>query len=64
MQITERNLNRILKIPDTATRKAKLQEFCLSIGFHGGPWVRAMEELEMLNQQGVKTPLENAIQAT
>lgn len=63
MQITDRNLKRIMNISDDSKRKAKLQEFCLSIGWHGKTWQSAMEELHKLNKAGVKTALEKAINA-
>lgn len=63
MQITERNLKRIMDISDDSKRKAKLQEFCLSIGWHGGTWQDAMNELHKLNEAGVKTALEKAARA-
>lgn len=63
MQITQRNYNRIMKIDDLARRKAKLQELCLSIGFHGGLWQEAMQELKKLEKQGVKTALELRLMA-
>lgn len=44
MQISEKNYNRIMRIDDLSKRKAKLQEFCLSIGWHGGIFEKAMEE--------------------
>lgn len=48
MQITERNFNKIMKIEDLSKRKAKLQEFCMSIGWHGGIWESAMNELKKI----------------
>lgn len=63
MEITERNFKRIMGISDDSKRKAKLQEFCLSIGWHGGTWRDAMNELHKLNEAGVKTALEKAINA-
>ena len=62
MQISERNLNRIMKIEDLSKRKAKLQEFCLSIGWHGGIWENAMQELNRLNKMGIKTALEKSLE--
>lgn len=61
MQITERNFKRIMKISDDGERKAKLQEFCLSLGWHGETWRDAMDELHKLNEAGVKTALEKAM---
>ena len=58
MKITKANLTRIMKIEDLQTRKAKLQEMCLSIGLHGGVWESAMEELRKLEDIGIKTRLE------
>ena len=54
-------MKRIMKIDDLGKRKAKLQEMCLSIGWHGGIWQSAMDELNRLNSMGVKTPLEQKI---
>ncbi len=62
MQISEKNYNRIMRINDLSKRKAKLQEFCLSIGWHGGIFEKAMEELKKLNEMGVKTALEKAME--
>ena len=61
MQITEKNFNKIMKIEDLSKRKAKLQEFCLSIGWHGGIWENAMNELKKLDAQGIKTALEKSL---
>lgn len=61
MKITQANLTRIMKIEDLSKRKAKLQEFCLSIGWHGGIWETAMQELKSLENAGIKTALEKAI---
>lgn len=61
MKITQANLTRIMKIEDESKRKSKLQELCLSIGWHGGIWAEAMAELKRLNEKGVKTPLEKAL---
>lgn len=58
MKITQANLTRIMKIEDLQTRKAKLQEMCLSIGWHGGVWEPAMDELRKLEEIGIKTRLE------
>lgn len=58
MKITQANLTRIMKIEDLQTRKAKLQEMCLSIGWHGGVWELAMDELRKLEEIGIKTRLE------
>lgn len=62
MQISERNFKRIMKIEDLGQRKAKLQNFCLSIGFHGALWETARRELDALTKQGIKTPLEQKIE--
>ena len=51
-----------MNINDLQTRKAKLQEYCLSIGWHGGYWETAMKELERLNAAGIKTRLEIALE--
>lgn len=61
MQISERNFKRIMKIENLETRKAKLQEFCLSFGWHGGIWENAMQELKTLNEKGIKTALEKKL---
>ena len=58
MQITQKNLNRIMRIDDLSKRKAKLQEMALSIGWHGSVWQSAMEEIKRLNDLGIMTPLE------
>lgn len=63
MQISERNFKRIMNISDESKRKAKLQELCLSIGWHGETWQNAMNELRKLNEAGVKTALEKAMNA-
>lgn len=61
MQISERNYNRIMRIDDLSKRKAKLQEFCLSIGWHGDVWNKAMNEIDKLNKLGIKTALEKSL---
>lgn len=61
MKITQANLTRIMKIEDLSKRKSKLQDFCLSIGWHGGIWQEAMDELDRLNKAGIKTQLETAL---
>ena len=58
MKITKSNLTRIMKIEDLAKRKAKLQVLVLSIGWHGDVWHKAKEEIERLENAGVKTALE------
>lgn len=60
MKITRTNFTRIMSIEDLSKRKAKLQELCLSIGWHGGVWQDAMNELDRLNKAGIKTALEMA----
>ena len=60
MKITRTNFSRIMKIEDLPKRKAKLQELCLSVGWHGGVWQEAMNELDRLNKAGIKTALEIA----
>lgn len=62
MKITRANFTRIMKIEDLSKRKSKLQSLCLSIGWHGGVWQEAMDELDRLNKAGVKTALEAAIE--
>ena len=61
MQINKSNLIRIMNITDLSKRKAKLQEYCLSIGWHGGLWNQAMQELERLEAAGIKTALETKL---
>ena len=61
MKITRANLTRIMKIEDPSKRKSKLQDLCLSIGWHGGVWREAMDELDRLNKAEVKTALEVAL---
>lgn len=61
MKITRTNLDRIMKIENLSNRKSKLQDFCLSIGWHGGVWQEAMDELARLEKAGVKTALEIAL---
>lgn len=61
MQINQANLTRIMRITDLPQRKAKLQDYCLSIGWHGGLWNRAMQELKRLEAAGIKTALETKL---
>ena len=61
MKITRANLTRIMRISNLSKRKAKLQDFCLSIGWHGGVWQEAMDELKKLNDAGIKTALEKSL---
>lgn len=61
MKITKANLTRIMKIEDLSKRKAKLQDLCLSIGWHGGVWQEAMSELKKLDDAGIETALERAL---
>ena len=63
MQINKANLTRIMKIDDLPKRKAKLQEYCLSIGWHGGYWQEAMNELKRLEAAGIQTALETKLKA-
>lgn len=62
MKITRSNLARIMGIENLSQRKAKLQSLCLAIGWHGGIWQDAVDELARLNKMGVKTPLEIKLQ--
>lgn len=61
MQINQANLTRIMRITDLPKRKAKLQDYCLSIGWHGGLWNQAMQELKRLEAAGIKTTLETKL---
>ena len=61
MRITRANLTRIMQIEDLSKRKSKLQDLCLSIGWHGGVWQEAMDELDRMNKAGIKTALERAL---
>lgn len=61
MKITRANFTRIMKIEDLSKRKSKLQSLCLSIGWHGGVWREAMNELKKLNDAGIKTALEKSL---
>lgn len=61
MVISERNFKRIMSIDDLSKRKAKLQEFCMSIGLHGGLWEKALSELNRLHEIGIRTALEKKL---
>ena len=61
MQISKSNLTRIMHITDLSKRKAKLQEYCLSIGWHGEYFFQAMNELKRLEALGIKTALETRL---
>ena len=61
MQISQANLTRIMNITDLPKRKSKLQDFCLSIGWHGELFYQAMNELKRLESIGVKTALEQKL---
>lgn len=58
MKITQANLNRIMRIDYLPKRKAKLEDFLLSPGWHGGVWQDARKEWLRLSEMGVKTALE------
>ena len=58
MKITKANLTRCMKIENLSIRKAKLESLALSIGWHGSVWQAAMQEIQRLNELGVKTPLQ------
>lgn len=61
MQINKANLTRIMHIEDLSKRKSKLQDYCLSLGWHGGYWQAAMNELDRLEKLGIKTALEKRL---
>lgn len=60
MKCTKANFTKVMKIADLSLRKAKLQSMALDICWHGEIWNNCIKEISLLNDLGVKTPLEKA----
>lgn len=59
----ETKFRKAMEIADDGKRLAALENIALSICWHGGIWNEVMEQIKLLKAQGIKTPLQKAMES-